>query len=459
MATPHLADLLHIADDIARRIDGGAVSAKVAPATLRRRLAERFDLELGDDATAVLREIEDTLRRFAVHVTHPSYFGLFNPSVLPETVAAAALVAAYNPQEAVWSHSAGAQELERLALRRLATLAGLDAETTAGHFTSGGQESNLTAVTAALAHAFPAWRDGGVRALHGDPVIYVSGDGHHSFEKAARVCGLGSSAVCRVEVDAAFRMIPAALRSAMAADRDAGRAPFLVVGTAGTTAAGAIDPLDELAEICEAGSLWFHCDAAWGGGALLSPRLRPLLVGIERADSITWDAHKWLSCPMATGSFLCRHPRALRTAFEVGSGYMPTSRTGVDDLHRVSLQWSRRAIGVPVLAALATQGAGGYAALVEHQVAMGDRLREQLRAAGFEIVNDTELPLICFAHPHVADAASLARDVVAGGGAWISAVDLPGLPRPVLRACITSYRTSDADVRSLVEQVRSRLPR
>ena len=111
-------------DDVARRVDSGAVSTKVAPATLRKRVAARVDLAAGADATHVLREIDDTLRRFAVHVTHPRYFGLFNPSVLPETVAAAALVAAYNPQEAVWSHSAGAQELERLALDQLASLAG-----------------------------------------------------------------------------------------------------------------------------------------------------------------------------------------------------------------------------------------------------------------------------------------------------------------------------------------------
>jgi glutamate/tyrosine decarboxylase-like PLP-dependent enzyme len=230
--------------------------------------------------------------------------------------------------------------------------------------------------------------------------------------------------------------------------------PLLVGATAGTTATGAIDPLPAIAEICSEARLWFHCDAAWGGGALLSPRLRAHLRGIERADSITWDAHKWLSCPMGSGAFLCRHGDALRTAFEVTSGYMPSSRAGVDDAHRVSLQWSRRAIGVPVLAALATRGAGGFADLVEHQAAMGDALRTLLRDAGFEVVNETPLPLVCSTHPDMTDATATARDVAAAGRAWISAVSIDGRRR-VLRACITSYRTTESDLSALVAELTS----
>ena len=452
MATPHSAALLAFAADVTRRIDAGPVAARVAPATLRRRLAGRFDLEAGAPPEVVLREIEDALRRFAVHVTHPSYFGLFNPSVLPEAVAAAALVAAFNPQEAVWSHSPGSQELERMALRRMASLAGLDPDTAAAHFTSGGQEANLTAVAAALAGAFPEWREHGVRALPGDPLLYVSAEAHHSLAKAARVCGLGDRAVRVVPTDAGFRMDVAALRSAIADDRAAGRVPVLVAGTAGTTSTGTIDPLPEIADVCASEDIWFHCDAAWGGGALLSPRLRAHLAGVERADSVTWDAHKWLSCPMGSGAFLCRRPDAVRAAFEVLSGYMPASRAGADDPHRVSLQWSRRAAGVPVLAALATRGAAGYAALVEHQAATGALLRDRLNAAGFEIVNDTPLPLVCFRHARMTDPAATARDVVAAGRAWISAVTLPDGAR-VLRACVTSYRTGEDEVSALVEAV------
>ncbi len=447
-------DLIPLAERVAARIAKGAVASRIAPATLRKRIAERLDLSEPQAPDAVLSEIEDLLRRFAVQVTHPRYFGLFNPPVLPETVAAVALAAAYNPQEAVWSHSPAAVELEQHALRTMATLIGFDPEDSAAHFTSGGQEANLSAVVTGLAHAFPNWRDQGLRALPAAPVLYVAGEGHHSFVKAARVCGLGDAAVRWVTVDSRLRMDVAALGRAIADDRAAGRAPFLVVGTAGTTAAGAIDPLSAIADVCARERLWLHCDAAWGGGALLSPTLRAHLDGIARADSVTWDAHKWMCAPMGSGAFFCRHPATLTRAFDVASDYMPPSRPGADDPHRVSLQWTRRAIGIPVLTALAVRGVSGYAALVEHQSRMADRLRVLLTEAGYRIVNDTPLPVVCFTHPRLdngaLEAGDVCRAIADSGRAWISPVSLGG-PTRALRACITSPATQEPDLCALIE--------
>jgi len=449
-ARAHHGALSEFAEYVADRVDRGAVSARVTPSAAREQVAERFDLDAGAPPDAVLRQIEDLLRRFAVHVTHRRYFGLFNPSVLPESVAAAAMVAAYNPQEAVWSHAPGAVEMEQRALAHLAERIGVGEHE--AHFTSGGQEANLTALVVALSRRFPRWREAGLRALEAAPVFYVAGEGHHSFVKAARVAGLGDRAARFVEVDVAHRMDVAALNRLIDADRGAGLAPFMVVGTAGTTATGAIDPLAALAELCRERDLWFHADAAWGGGALLSDGLRSHLDGIEAADSVTWDAHKWLSTPMGAGALFCRHRGALADAFSVNSGYMPAGREGADDPHRTSLQWSRRAIGVPVLAALAIRGAAGYAALIDHQARMGDALRTKLENAGFQLVNDTPLPLVCFTHPQAADPAAIARAVVDSGRAWISTVALPNDTR-ALRACITSYRTTEADLDILIEEL------
>lgn len=450
------SSLLELADRVAREVAQGPVATGVAPHRIREHLAAHLDLGASRPAPEVLEEVERMLRRWSVQVTHPRYFGLFNPCVLPEAVAAAALVAAYNPQEAVWTHAPAAQELERHALRHMASLVGFDPDRTAAHFTSGGQEANLTAVLAALSAAFPRIVEDGVQALPGRPVLYLAGEGHHSIARAARVAGLGSTSVRWVGVDDDLRMDVGALCGAVARDRAEGRLPFLVVGTAGTTASGAIDPLAEIANLARAEGLWFHCDAAWGGGALLSPRLRGHLAGIERADSVTWDAHKWLSCPMGSGAFLCTRPDAVRRAFEMDSGYMPAPRDGAEDPHRVSLQWSRRAIGVPVAVAFAVRGPEGYAALVEHQAAMGDRLRDALAAADFRIVNRTALPLVCFDHPRIGeggrDVAEIARRVVGSGRAWISPVVL-GSGQRALRACITSYRTTPGDVDALVAAV------
>jgi glutamate/tyrosine decarboxylase-like PLP-dependent enzyme len=194
-------------------------------------------------------------------------------------------------------------------------------------------------------------------------------------------------------------------------------------------------------------------DAAWGGSWLLSPRLRAHLAGIDRADSVAWDAHKAMSVPFAAGMLFCRHREALLAAFDVASAYMPEPRDGCEDFHRVSLQWSRRSLGLKVFAALATLGLPGYAALVEGLAATGDALRERLAAEGWRIVNRTPLPVVCFTHREIAaghvTAAKVAGRVVRGGRAWISTVKLDGGP-PVLRACITSYRTRAEDLDALV---------
>ena len=419
---------------------------------IRERLA-KYDFAAPRPAEEVLDDVASLLRRFNVHVTHPRYFGLFNPSVVPAAVAAEALAAAVNPQLAVWSHAPAANEIERHTLRALTRCVGFDADTAAAHFTTGGMESNLTAVVAALAHRFPEFREGGLRALPGQPVLYVSEEGHHSFAKAAQVTGLGHAAARRLPVGDDLRLDPATLHRAIAEDRAAGRIPFLVAATAGTTGAGVIDPLPEIADLCAEERLWFHVDAAWGGGALLSPAWRHVLAGVERADSVTWDAHKWLSVPFAAGMFFCRHRDALLAAFDVASGYMPEPREGCDDFHRVTLQWTRRTLGLKVFAALAACGLSGYASMIDRQTALGAALRERLVAAGWRLVNATPLPVVCFTHAEIAagrvTAKKVAQHVVHAGRAWISPVKLSGRP-PCLRACITSWRATEADLDVLV---------
>jgi aromatic-L-amino-acid/L-tryptophan decarboxylase len=454
-----LSQIARIAADLDADMRRLPVSAPTAARDVRDHLA-RYDFVGARPAADVLDDVASMLRRWNVHVAHPRYFGLFNPSAIPASVAAEALAAVVNPQMAVWSHSPAANEIERWTLRALATRLGLDPDGTAAHFTTGGQESNLTAVVAALARQFPEGRDGGLRALAGAPVLYVSDEGHHSFVKAASVTGLGRSAARMLPVDASLRLDVAALRTAIREDRAAGRLPFLVVGTAGTTGAGVVDPLPELADVCASEGLWFHVDAAWGGGAAMSPAWRHVLDGVERADSVAWDAHKWLSVPFAAGMFFCRHRDALVAAFDCASGYMPEPREGCEDLHRVSLQWTRRTLGLKVFAALATCGFSGYAAMIDRQFAMGDALRTRLAAAGWRIVNSTPLPVVCATHPEIAagrvTAGKVVQRVTRSGVAWISPVRLAGLP-PCVRACITSYRTTEADLDALVASMNAAL--
>src|SRR5262249_19475580 len=189
---------------------------------------------------------------------------------------------------------------------------------------------------------------------------------------------------------------------------------------------------------------------AWGGAVALAPELRPLLAGCERAASITFDAHKWLSVPMGAGIYLTRHPGWLERTFRVAAAYMPTGRAAAPDPYAHSMQWSRRFIGLKVFLSLAVAGWEGYAAAVRHQMAMGDLLRRRLAEEGWTVVNDTPLPVVCFRRPSIRMAA-VAAAVVASGAAWLSTVPLDG--GPALRACITNYRTTAADVEALVAAV------
>ncbi|HSL83799.1 MAG TPA: aminotransferase class V-fold PLP-dependent enzyme, partial [Thermoanaerobaculia bacterium] len=385
--------VLREAERLPREIRELPAAASVTAAAMRAELA-RYDFRQPLPLGRATEELAALLRERAVHVIHPRYFGLFNPTAREAGSVADALVALYNPQLAAWSHAPAANEIERHTLAALAGALGFDPETTAAHFTSGGAEANLTAVLVALADRIPEAAEEGLAGLGARPTVYVSREGHHSFAKIARMAGLGTAGLREVAVDGRLAMDPAALDRALAADAREGRHPFLVVATAGTTSAGVVDPIAGIAEVARRHGAWLHVDAAWGGAAALSPRLRPVLAGIEEADSITWDAHKWLSVPMGAGMFFCRHPEAPARAFGTATTYMPAGSRGARDPYATTVQWSRRAIGIKVFLSLAELGLDGYRRLVEHQAAMGDRLRALLAAAGWEVVNDTPRPLV-----------------------------------------------------------------
>jgi glutamate/tyrosine decarboxylase-like PLP-dependent enzyme len=391
------------------------------------------------------------LRTWQVHVTHPRYFGLFNPSVTLASIIADTLVAMYNPQLATWRTSPAANEIERHTLAWLMGKFGLPSDAI-GSFTSGGAEANLSAVVVALTRAFPDYGEHGLRGLPGSPTIYVTGEAHHSFNKIAHMTGLGRRAIRTVATDRDLKMDLGDLAKRVAEDREAGFAPLMVVGTAGTTGAGAIDPLPELARFCRSQGLWFHVDAAWGGAAIISPLLRGYLAGIDAADSITCDAHKWFSVPMAAGMFFCRHPDAVGEAFRADTSYMPGKTAGpVRDPYTTSAQWSRRFIGLKLFLALAQHGESGYVEMIEHQARMGDVLRESLKRSGWQVVNTSPLPLVCFTRDGL-DIAKFLAALYQRQIAWMSEVRLGG-GAPVLRACITSFRTTEADIEWVVREM------
>jgi aromatic-L-amino-acid decarboxylase len=464
---PHVRSVVADLDPVLRRLadeitgyelalDELPVAPTVSPTEIRERLST-YDFADPIPLDQLLGEVAGLLRQWSLHVNHPRYFGLFNPTVRRAGVVADAIAALYNPQLAAWPHAPIANEIERHVLGWFMRALGLDPAAGFANFTSGGQEANQTAVTAALTRAFPKFEERGVRALDGEPVLYVSAEAHHSFVKIAHQSGIGRDAVRHVDVDRRLRLDVDMLAREIAADRARGRLPFLIVGTAGTTAAGAIDPLSELADVARQERLWFHVDAAWGGAAVLSPALRRHLAGIERADSITCDAHKWLSVPVAAGMFFTRHREPILRAFRVeASSYVPPAVPDTFDPYVTTVQWSRRFIGLKLFMTLAELGEQGMVRLIEHQAAMGELLRARLASSGWLLVNDSPLAIVCFTHPAIEDGRSTASEVVGrvvgGGRAWISEVRLSG-PITALRACITSHRTQPSDIDILVEEL------
>jgi glutamate/tyrosine decarboxylase-like PLP-dependent enzyme len=454
--------LARAAADRAAERRGDVLGVAVTPDEIRAHLRARYDFARPVPVDALLADVDDVLARWTEHATHPRHLGLFRPAPDPLCVVADAMAAVHDPNLATWDFAPAANEIERLVLDALAARFGLPPTGGLHHFTSGGQEANHTAVIAALTRAFPAYGAGGLRQLAGSPVCYVSSEAHASLDKVAHATGLGRAALRRVAVDSSLRMSVADLERQIAVDRQAGCIPFLVVGTAGTTAAGAIDPLPELASLAAAERLWFHVDAAWGGAAVLSDRLRPALAGIERADSITCDAHKWLSVTVGAGMIFVRHREAVEQAFGVETAYVPAqARDGRVYPFTTSLQWSRRFIGLKLFLVLAANGWDRLAARIDHQTRVADRLRELLRERGFAILNETPLPLVCFSHPRLPDAAAhdqVAERLRVDQAAWISRTLLAGQV-PALRACVTSYETELHDVEALVRSIEALLPR
>ncbi len=433
-----------------RRIRGGPIYPHVTREEIRGHLLSHYDFSTPLDIEDVVADVEEMLRSWQVQVTHPHYLGLFNPGVTLASVVADTLVGMYNPQLASWRTSPAANEIERYTLDWFAERFGLPGNTRA-LFTTGGAEANLTAVIVALTRAFPEYGNRGLHALGVTPAIYLTAESHHSFRKIAHMTGLGRNALRLVPADSQHRMNPVALATAVEEDRRNGFFPLMVIGTCGTTTSGAIDPLPELGQFCREAGLWFHVDAAWGGAAIISPSLRHHLAGIETADSITCDAHKWLSISMGCGMFFCRHPESVSEAFRADTTYMPGKPSdSAFDPYTESVQWSRRFIGLRLFLSLAEHGASGHAEMIDRQTRIGCLLRDSLSATGWRIVNHTPFPVVCFTRDGL-DIPTFLEALRERQIAWMSEAQLAG--SPVLRACITGFRTTDRDIRWIVDQM------
>jgi glutamate/tyrosine decarboxylase-like PLP-dependent enzyme len=429
------------------RVQAGRVAPTVDLAALRTEL-DGFDFRAARPLEEMLAWTIDRLEHGIVQMANPRYFGLFNPGASFPAQCADRVASLFNPQLASSASSPVPVELEAHVIRAFARRAGLP-EDAGGHFATGGSEANFTALICALTAASPRFASDGVRAFAGPVRFYTSRDCHIAWLKIAHQAGVGRAALRLVDTDGHGRLDARALARSIAEDRALGAVPVMVVATAGTTGAGMIDPLHACADIAEAQGLWYHVDAAWGGAALASGRMRALLDGIERAQSITIDAHKWLATTMGCALFLTTRKPVLAEAFHASTSFMPSSLAALDP-YLNSVQWSRRFLGLRLFLTLAAAGWDGIGCHVERGVAVIERVKARLLETGWSIANDSPLAVLAALPPaDRGDVRALVRRVVASGAAWVAPTAFEG--RDVVRICATNGETSIEDVEALVQ--------
>ena len=379
--------------------------------------------------------------------SRPRFFGYVGSSGLEVAVFADALAVAHDVNLA--SGAAAATLVEQQVISWVGDFVGFGSAV--GAISSGGMVSNLTALAAAREHALPGSRRTGA---DGRGRLYCSAEAHSSIERAVELLGLGSASLRCVRLDAHRRMDTVALDELISADVAAGLVPIAVVATAGTTLTGAVDPLAAIADVCAAHRVWLHVDGAYGLPAAAAPSTAALFAGLDRADSATVDAHKWLFVPKACGVLLVRDRAALRAAFGHSAAYM------IDELENPvdeTLEYSRPFRALKLWAAFRAHGAAAFRSAIEANIELAKRLAATVNIhPRLELLVEPQLSIVAFrVLADVADLNAHNQAVVAAlqhqGDVYVTSAVVDGIA--CLRPCFTNFRTVAADVDDLVNKV------
>jgi aromatic-L-amino-acid decarboxylase len=427
----------------------GFDQARESQPPIEDSLRDRLAAPLPEYGTAALDALATASRVLdeSISQPRPRYLAYVGSSGLEIGVLGDALMACHDVNVAV--SAGGADLLERQVVRWVAEFIGFG-PSAGGVMCSGGTISNLTALAAAREHAAPGVRHTGMAGQH--MALYCSTEAHYSVVRAAEVLGLGAQSVRPIRIDDRRRMDVDAVAAAIDADRAAGVVPMAVVATAGTTLTGAVDPLEELADLCARRGVWLHVDGAYGLPAAATATAGPLFAGLERVDSATVDAHKWLFVPKACSVLLMRDPLALRAAFAHREAYIPHMED--EEAHAVdhTLEYSRPLRSLKLWLAFTVHGAGGIRAAIERTLSHARLLAELVQDDDdLELVVAPTLSAVCFRHRHV-DNRRLVAALQEDARIYLSGADVDGVS--CLRACFVNFRTTEDDVRATVEVVK-----
>ncbi len=423
---------------------------RATPAQMRERLGGPPP-DAPQDFEAILARLERDVLPFTSRAAHPGFLAFIPfsgtwPGALGDFIASACNIYAGS-----WMESAGPSQLELEVLGWFKDWIGYPPEA-GGVLVSGGSSANLTALACA--------RESLAGAMSADLVGYVADQAHSSVGRVARVLGFRPDQLRVLPADAAFRMDPRALAAAMDADLRAGRRPLFVAATAGTTNTGAIDPLPELARLCRERGVWLHVDAAYGGFAALTERGRSALRGIDEADSVTLDPHKWLYQPYECGCLLVRDDHRLRSAFQIAPDYLQDAEVGHEEVNFSDrgIQLTRSARAIKVWVSLQYFGIAAFRAAIDRTLDLATGVHERVeRSPVLESMAPPSLGIVCFRRrfPDVGEEesdrrnAALAAGLERSGLGLVSSTRLRG--RYAIRVCVLNHTTDAATLEQVMD--------
>jgi len=422
------------------------VGAKADPVTLLAELSEPAP-EHGMEFEAVLDQLERDVFRNTMHVNHPRFFAYVPGPGNFVSAMADALISSYNVFAGTWISGSGPAAVELTVIDWLRAACGFPSGA-GGLFVSGGTMANLTALAVARHVALGDRLDGAI--------VYLSDQAHSSLEKALRVLGMPSENTRKIACDANYRLPIRELERAIEKDCAQGKRPFCVIASAGTTNTGAIDPLNELSRLCQDRNLWLHVDGAYGAAAVICNRGRDLLDGLEMADSLSLDPHKWLFQPFEIGCVLVRELAHLRDTFLILPEYLKDAQQYSTEFNFTDygLQLTRGFRALKLWMSIKVFGMAAFRAAVERGFALAEFTEARLRKmSGWEIVTPAQMGIVCFRYESADDTAhlQLVQSILKDGFALITSTVLQG--RTVLRTCTINPRTTESDIEETLDRL------
>lgn len=457
----------HLVDQVAHYLDSlpaRPVAPANSPIEVRRILGNDPLPKLGNDPERLLDETARLLFDHSLSNGHPRFWGYITSSAAPIGMLADLLASAVNPNVGAWGLSPMATEIEAQTVRWIAELIGFP-RPCGGLLVSGGNMANFVCFLAARrAKSARNVRASGLSGQRRRLRVYATQETHTWIQKAVDLFGLGMRSIHWIPTDEGLRMIPAALDRAIRADAKRGQLPLLVVGTAGTTATGAVDPLPELAEMSEDQGLWFHVDGAYGAPAVCLPDASEDLKGLSRADSVAVDPHKWLYAPLEAGCALVRDPKSLRDTFSHHPVYYQFDEAEDQpaiNYHEYGPQNSRGFRALKVWLALRQVGREGYEKMIAGDMELARTLYRRVEAHPGLAPGTQSLSITTFRYvPEDLRTGSesaetylnrlnqeLLTRLQKGGQVYVSNAVVEG--KFLLRACVVNFRTSQADIDDL----------